>query len=37
MLLLPMPPKCPHCGAKIKNKDVKLCPSCGKLILFPAS
>lgn len=37
MLLLPMPPKCPHCGAKLKISEVKLCPSSGKLIVFPAS
>ena len=68
MQLLPIPLKCPHCGAKIKetliksnsprsnahthaaefdtlrfnqrilkNKDVKIFPSCGKFIVFPSS
>jgi rubrerythrin len=26
--------KCPECGAKIKDKNVKKCPKCGKLLFF---
>lgn len=36
-MVMPQKPKCPHCGAKIRDKSVKLCPKCKRVVVFPVS
>lgn len=35
--ILPMGNKCPNCGAALKNKNAKVCPKCGHIIVRPVS
>ena len=34
-MIMPQKPSCPHCGAKLKNKSVKIFPKCKNVVILP--